>query len=188
VRSSPLLRKLILDVVAGDLVFERRRAATEDADLGWRSEIRHGDDAPGVDPCRGERRGQCPARLVVADGADYRNHRSEGCEVGERVRAAAGYVALFLVPKDDHRRLAGDPLGGTKDETVEHQITVERDPGVGEAVDDLEKLRSVAHGAAECIAKPASESAPASDAFPPVQSSRFRACAPARRCRGRSHL
>jgi len=81
-----------------------------------------------------------------------------------RRRRRAGHIALFLVTEDDHRRLAGDPLGGAEDETVEHQIAVEGDPGVGEAIDDFEKLCGVAHGAAECIVKPASES----DAFPPA--------------------
>ena len=42
---------------------------------------------------------------------------------------AAGDIALALVAEDDHRRLAGNPLGRAEDETVEDQVADKRHRG-----------------------------------------------------------
>ncbi len=138
-------REVVLHVVAGNLVLERRHTAGEEPDLGHGPELRQHHDPGDIHPEAGERLEQARARFVVAHHTGRQHGGAEGGQVGESVRAAPRDVALPFVAQDDHRRLAGDALGGAEHEPVQHQVAVEHDAARREPLDQLVEMGSRAH-------------------------------------------
>jgi hypothetical protein len=137
--------KLVLDVVARHLVLQGGGAAAEDADLGRRPVAGDPQNAICRNAAVAEDPDQCGAGFIVAHRANRGHVDVQGAQVGESVGAAAGDVLLTLVTQDDHRRLAGDPLGRAEDEPVEDEIADQRHPGVAEGVNEIEQAFATDH-------------------------------------------
>jgi hypothetical protein len=120
-------------------------AAGEDAHLGDGAEARDSEDRRCLDSPRGDQADETATVIVVADHPDRQHRATEGGDVGERIGATTGDVALVLEAQDDHRRLAGDPFWRAEDEAVEDKVAVQHDAATEEAVDHAMEARPPAH-------------------------------------------
>ena len=107
----------------------------------WATRVDH--DAPDFAPFRLQRRPQLSTSLIITNQTDDRNFRFQPSETrGDVSRPAGTTVNGGLTVDREHRhwRIWTEPLGGTTDHLIEHEITDQQEPTALEASHGLNEF------------------------------------------------
>ena len=142
------MSKVILDVVADDLLPARVRHAAEDADLRRRVVAGGAEDAAAVDALRRHRVDE----LLRPAASSPRTETGIGTPPSERMLlmalpAAAEEDVVAVLAEDEHRRFARDPLRRAVDEAVGDDVAVDDDPLPLHRLGELQQARPRKHAA-----------------------------------------